>query len=70
MALTREFKETVVARIKRDRKSARALYAEALSALNSASVSLGSSLMISVALMVGKLNHRIWWPMRREGYIR
>ena len=30
MALTRDYKETVVARIKRDRKFARALYAEAL----------------------------------------
>jgi len=33
MALTRDYKETVVARIKRDRKFARALYAEALGAL-------------------------------------
>ncbi len=33
MALTRDYNETVVARIKRDRKFARALYAEALSAL-------------------------------------
>ena len=30
MALTRDYKETVVARIKRDRKFPRALYAEAL----------------------------------------
>jgi DNA-binding phage protein len=33
MALRRDYKETVVARIKRDRKFARALYAEALGAL-------------------------------------
>jgi len=33
MALTRDYKETVMARIKRDRKFARALYAEAMSAL-------------------------------------
>jgi DNA-binding phage protein len=33
LALTRDYKETVVARIKRDRKFARALYAEGLSAL-------------------------------------
>ena len=33
MPLTRDYKETVVARIKRDRKFARALYAEAISAL-------------------------------------
>jgi len=33
MALTRDYKETVVARIKRDRKSARAVYAEAMNAL-------------------------------------
>ena len=32
MALTRDYKETVMARIKRDRKFARALYAEAMSA--------------------------------------
>ena len=32
MALTRDHKETVVARIQRDRKFARALYDEALSA--------------------------------------
>ena len=33
MALTRDYKETVMARIKRDRKFVRALYAEAMSAL-------------------------------------
>src|SRR5258708_36223093 len=33
MALTRDYKETVVARIKRDRKFARALHAEAMNAL-------------------------------------
>jgi DNA-binding phage protein len=33
MALTRDYRETVVARIKRDRKFARALYAEAMGAL-------------------------------------
>ncbi len=33
MALARDYKTTVVARIQRDRKFARALYAEALSAL-------------------------------------
>ena len=33
MALTRDYRETLVARIKRDRKFARALYAEAMSAL-------------------------------------
>ena len=33
MALTRDYKETVLARIKRDPKFARALYAEALDAL-------------------------------------
>ena len=32
MALTREYKQTVVARIQRDRKFAKALYAEALNA--------------------------------------
>ena len=33
MALTREYKETVLARIKRDPKFAKALYAEAVTAL-------------------------------------
>ena len=33
MALTRDYKETVMARIKRDRKFARAMYAEAVSAI-------------------------------------
>ena len=33
MALTREYKKTVVARIQRDRRFARALYAEAMNAL-------------------------------------
>ena len=33
MALTREYKQTVMARIKRDRKFAKALYAEAVNAL-------------------------------------
>jgi DNA-binding phage protein len=33
MALTREYKQTVVARIQRDRKFAKALYAEAVNAL-------------------------------------
>jgi hypothetical protein len=33
MALTREYRETVLARIKRDPKFARALYAEAVNAL-------------------------------------
>jgi DNA-binding phage protein len=33
MALTREYKQTVLARIKRDPKFARALYAEAINAL-------------------------------------
>ncbi|HTB85836.1 MAG TPA: hypothetical protein VK742_19485 [Candidatus Sulfotelmatobacter sp.] len=33
MALTREYKETVLARIKRDPKFARALYAEAINSL-------------------------------------
>ena len=33
MALTRDYKETVVARIRRDRKFARALFAEALTSL-------------------------------------
>ena len=33
MALTREYRKTVVERIKRDRRFARALYAEAMGAL-------------------------------------
>src|SRR6266478_7447550 len=33
MALTRDYKETVIARIKRERKFARGLYAEAINAI-------------------------------------
>ena len=43
MALTRDYNETVVARIKRDRKFARALYAEALSALMESETAEGLS---------------------------
>ncbi len=45
MALTREYKETVVARIKRDRKFARALYAEALNALLEGETAEGLSML-------------------------
>lgn len=45
MALTRDYKETVVARIKRDRKFARALYAEALSALLDGETAEGLSML-------------------------
>jgi DNA-binding phage protein len=45
MALTREYKETVVARIKRDRKFARALYAEAMSALLQGETTEGLSML-------------------------
>jgi DNA-binding phage protein len=45
MALTRDYKETVVARIKRDRKFARALYAEALSALLEGETAEGLSML-------------------------
>jgi DNA-binding phage protein len=45
MALTRDYKETVVARIKRDRKFARALYAEALSALLGGETAEGLSML-------------------------
>jgi DNA-binding phage protein len=45
MALTREYKETVVARIKRDRKFARALYAEAMNALLDGETAEGLSML-------------------------
>jgi DNA-binding phage protein len=45
MALTREYKETVVARIKRDRKFARALYAEAVTALLAGETDEGLSML-------------------------
>ena len=45
MALTRDYKETVVARIKRDRKLARALYAEATSALLEGETAEGLSML-------------------------
>ena len=45
MALTRDYKATVVARIKRDRKFARALYAEALGALLEGETAEGLSML-------------------------
>lgn len=44
-ALTRDYKETVVARIKRDRKFVRALYAEAMSALLEGETADGLSML-------------------------
>lgn len=43
MALTRDYKETVVARIQRDRKFARALFAEVMSALLDGETAVGLS---------------------------
>ena len=45
MALTREYKETVLARIKRDRKFARALYAEAVNSLLQGETEEGLSIL-------------------------
>jgi DNA-binding phage protein len=45
MPLTRDYKETVVARIKRDRKFARALYAEAIAALIEGETATGLSML-------------------------
>jgi DNA-binding phage protein len=45
MTLTRDYKETVVARIKRDRKFARALYAEAVGALLDGDTAEGLSML-------------------------
>lgn len=45
MALTREYKETVLARIKRDPKFARALYAEAVNALLEGETDEGLSIL-------------------------
>ena len=45
MALTRDYKETVVVRIRRDRKFARALYAEAMNALLDGETAEGLSML-------------------------
>jgi DNA-binding phage protein len=45
MALTREYKQTVLARIKRDPKFARALYAEAINALFEGETDEGLSML-------------------------
>ena len=45
MALTREYKQTVLARIKRDPKFARALYAEAVNALLEGETEVGLSML-------------------------
>src|SRR5271169_3963199 len=45
MALTREYKQTVLARIKRDPKFARALYAEAVNALLAGEADEGLSIL-------------------------
>ncbi|TMP97414.1 MAG: hypothetical protein E6L09_13260 [Verrucomicrobia bacterium] len=45
MALTRDYNKTVVARIKRDRKFARALYTEAVSALLDGETAGGLSML-------------------------
>src|SRR5882672_5038376 len=45
MALTQNYKETVVARIQRDRKFARALYVEAVSALLEGETTEGLSIL-------------------------
>jgi hypothetical protein len=45
MAVTRDYKETVIARIKRDPKFARALYTEALTALLEGEVEEGLSML-------------------------
>ena len=45
MALTRDYKQTVLARIKRDPKFARALYAEAVNALLEGETDVGLSML-------------------------
>ena len=45
MALTRDYKETIIARIKRDPKFARALYADATSALLDGETAEGLSML-------------------------
>ena len=45
MALTREYKQTVLARIKRDPKFARALYAEAMTAILEGETDEGLSML-------------------------
>lgn len=45
MALTRDYKETVIARIKRDPKFARAMYAEAINAIIEGESAVGLSML-------------------------
>jgi len=45
MAFTRDYKETVLARIRRDRKFARALYAEAMTAILEGETAEGLSML-------------------------
>lgn len=60
MALTREYKETVLARIKRDPKFARALYAEAVNALLEGEADEGLSILrdlVHASITFKKLAH-------------
>src|ERR1019366_4584712 len=61
MALTREYKKTVVARIQRDKKFARALYAEALNALLDGETEEGLSMLrdlVHVEISFKELAHQ------------
>jgi DNA-binding phage protein len=61
MALTRDYKETVVARIQRDRAFARALYAEAMNALLAGETAEGLSMLrdlVHAAITFKKLSRQ------------
>jgi hypothetical protein len=62
VALTRDYKETVVARIKRDRKFARALYAEAMNALLDGETAEGLSMLRDLVHVA--LRRRFFVPSR------
>ena len=64
MALTREYKETVLARVKRDPKFARALYAEAVNALLEGETDEGLSMLRDLVhagiTFKGSRNKPVW----------
>ncbi len=68
MALTREYKRTVVARIQRDKKFARALYAEALNALLDGETEEGLSMLrdlVHAGISFKELRSKPAWAKKR-----
>jgi hypothetical protein len=69
MAPTRDYKETVVARIKRDRKFARALYSEAMSAQLGGETTEGLSMLrdwVHAEITFKELARRFWRTPTKE----